>query len=597
MALPASIRYLIVLSLLTVWGVECAAQAPDFQPLQPDKVEWADQVGRHAKVRKDSNLLAEYHYLYGKIYEASGNYLEAKQHYLQSLRIQEARSYALALNRLYQHLSNVESLQMNYGEALRYARLGIQTAERINSDEALLRAYGSMTILYLSRTWKDTLVTLHAPKPMHDSALYYLHKTEPIARRIGKPFELLVLDHMLGGEMLRKKDRRALAYIQEALDISTAINKPYEQVISMLSLAGAYLTFGQPHKAYGLIKRAEALHGTLPHENRGIVRGLVGLYAKYYGAVGNWKAALEYTQKLHEWEKASLLADREGAVTRLGMEFETEKKEAQLESQRKELALKSENIQTQQWLLLAVSALLLLAVGGVGVYYRLFRQKARLSRQNAELVQEQNHRVKNNLQVVSGLLQLQANRLSDEAAIRAVEDTQSRIEVMAVLQRKLYDADRLTAMPAGEFIRDVVTTCLESFGCAHVATTYRIPPVLELSPDQAMRVGLIVNELTTNACKYAFAHQSAPTLTIEAWQEGNDFHLLLADNGPGFAAPLSATGGRQSLGMKIIQLQVAQLYGKYGFDTDHGTKFQMHFTIEPGSPVSSSLLSPTTTAA
>lgn len=591
----APIKLLIAISLLTIWGTWATAQAPDFQPLQPDKVEWADQVGRHAKVRKDSNLLAEYHYLYGKIYQASGNYLMSKKHYLHSLCIQEARGYAWGLVRLYGQLTSVEQLQVNHTQSLRYAMMGLKIAEQSNLDQARLHAYGVLIFLYSERAASDTLIELNTPHPYHDSAVYYLSKAEPIARRIGKPFDLMTLDMQFGHEMLRMKDRRALAYYQEALDIGSEIQKPFEQVKLMLTMAYTHLFFGEPNIALGFLKRAEKLNSTMPHQNRSILRDVVYNYARYYQATGNWKAALEYTQKLHEMQKQEYLADRDGAVTRLSMEYENEKKEAQLTSQQKELTLQNKNLQTQQWLLYALSALLLLAVGAIAVYYRLFRQKERISRQNAELVQEQNHRVKNNLQLVSGLLQLQANRLSDEAAIRAVEDTQSRIEVMAVLQRKLYDTDQLSTMRAQEFIQDVVSNCLQTFGCIDVDTTFTIPPTLELSPDHAMRVGLIVNELTTNACKYAFPNHPNPSLRIKVWQEDTALHLWLADNGPGFTDSLAITEGRQSLGMKIIQLQVAQLYGKYRFDTSHGTSFQMQFTSEPTHGVRTSFFSPSPT--
>ncbi len=304
-------------------------------------------------------------------------------------------------------------------------------------------------------------------------------------------------------------------------------------------------------------------------------------YAQYYRAVGNWKAALEHTEKLYELKERDYIADQQGAVTRLGIEFENEKKEAQLASQQKELALKNDNLRTQRWFLLSVLALLLLSIGGTAFYYRLYRQKERLSRHNAELVQEQNHRVKNNLQVVSGLLQLQVNRLTDEATIRAVEDTQARIEVMAVLQRKLYDTDQVASMQALEFIRNLVGISLETFGCTAVATHYDIPEALELSPDHALRVGLIVNELVTNACKYAFQNHPDPRLAIKARLQNNAFHLVLADNGAGFVLPPAGQGKKQSLGMKIIQLQVDQLYGQYSFDTTNGTEFRLCFTAAP----------------
>lgn len=580
MALSASMKTLLILCLLALMGGKGAAQAPDFLPLQPDKVEWADQVGRHAKVRKDSNLLAEHHYLYGKIYEAAGNFLEAKRHFFQSLRIQEARGYAFGLVRLYCRLATLEIHQLHHEEAFRYARLGLRIAERSNDDQARLMVYSFMYELYAEVNAREYYgMALDSPKASHDSLLHYLKKHEPIASRIGKPFDILAIDFRLGREMLRRKDRRAITYFKEALDISIELKKPYEQVAMMINLGWAYLVFKQPQVALKYLNRAKKLHDTLSPDNRAIVRGFESTYAQYYKAVGNWKAAFQHSEKLHELIQKDYLADHQGAVTRLGIEFENEKKEAQLASQQKELALKSENLRAQQWFLLSVSALLLLSVGGIAFYYRLYRQKEHLSHHNAELVQEQNHRVKNNLQVVSSLLQLQANRLTDATAIRAVEDAQARIEVMALLQRKLYDTDQVTSMKVQGFIRNLVSTSLEAFDFTTVATHYTVPDTLELSPDHTLRIGLIVNELVTNACKYAFANHPAPALWVKAWMEGGVFHLVVADNGPGFGQSRATPEKRQSLGMKIIQLQVEQLYGESRFEATAGTEFRMHFKV------------------
>jgi two-component sensor histidine kinase len=580
MRLSASLKFLLGIGL-AVWATgQSAAQEPDYLPLQPDKVEWADQVGRHAKVRKDSNLLAEYHYLYGKIYEASRNFLMAKRHYFQSLRIQEARGYAYAQVRLYCRMAVIENDQLHFGEAFRYARLGLRIAEQSNDDQARLMAYNYMYELYSGVNNREgVILATDIPRPSCDSLLHYLRKQEPVVRRIEKPLEIIGLNSRLGRELLRRKDRSAIAYLKEALDGCIELEKPHEQVAMMLDLGWAYLVFEQPEEAFVFIQRAKKLHDTLSPDNKVIVQGFESIYARYYSMAGNWKAALEHTLKLHELQQQNHIADHHGAVTRLGMEFENEKKEAQLASQRKELALKNENLRTQRWFLLSVTALLLLSVWAIAFYYRLFRQKARISRQNAELVQEQNHRVKNNLQVVSGLLQLQANRLSDAAAIAALEDTQSRLKVMAALQKKLYENDRLTPIKAADFVQELVDMALLSFGCSPIVPHYEIPETIELPLDYALPVGLIVNELTTNACKYAFADHADPELTVRMWMEGSALHLLLADNGGGFKPPSPGRGGRQSLGMKIIDLQVKQLKGKSSFDTTEGTTFQMHFEV------------------
>ncbi len=252
------------------------------------------------------------------------------------------------------------------------------------------------------------------------------------------------------------------------------------------------------------------MHRTLPSNNQ-----LTTIFLKKIltitNHVGNWKWAFDQLQKLHELNRNRYLADREGAVSRLSVEYETEKKEAQLKSQQKELALTAENFKNQRRFLAAMSALFLLAVGASASFYGLFRKNQRLNQQNALLVREQNHRVKNNLQLVSSLLSLQSNRLTDESAKVAVEDSKRRIEVMTTLQRKLYDGNELATVVLADFVGEVVEAVLEVFGQQQVDVQYDIETALKTSDDVALRIGLIINELTTNACKYAFPQHPHPT--------------------------------------------------------------------------------------
>jgi two-component sensor histidine kinase len=209
-------------------------------------------------------------------------------------------------------------------------------------------------------------------------------------------------------------------------------------------------------------------------------------------------------------------------------------------------------------------------------FYRLYRQNQRISRRNEELVREQNHRVKNNLQVVSSLLSLQSNRLADEAAKQAVEESQSRIETMAILHRRLYDSDQLVGVYLNQFVEEVVERVLKSFGCYDVRPKYDIPP-LAMEADHALRVGLIMNELATNACKYAFPDNDDPVFHIACTQKGSYLTLTVSDNGSGFVySPKSV----KTFGMRLIEMQVEQLEGTYAFQSEgNGTVFWMKFRV------------------
>lgn len=555
------------------------AQSPQFLRLEPHKVQWANAVIKDALKTKDSLQLAEGYYLYGKIYEAAGDYLSAKRYFMQSLRIQEKRGDSEELVRLYDRLSGLGFKFYNYADVLRYAHLSLAVAQRIGSHKALVRAYGQMRGLY-ETDWSQMpgQTNKNLPKPNYDSVLYYLKKLEPLARRSPDPIELAVVNQYLGAELRRRNDPKAISYIEERLQIFVKQKKPGDQVNASLDLADTYIQFEQPQRAKELIAKAERLHRSLPTNNQGVQTNFEGIYTHYYQAVGNWERAFEHQQKVFDLERNRYLADREGAVSRLSVEYETEKKEAQLKSQQNELALTAENFKNQRRFLAAMSALFLLAVGASASFYGLFRKNQRLNQQNALLVREQNHRVKNNLQLVSSLLSLQSNRLTDESAKVAVEDSKRRIEVMTALQRKLYDGNELATVVLADFVGEMVEAVLEVFGQQQVDVQYDIEAALKTSDDDALRIGLIINELTTNACKYAFPKHPRPTFRIACRKQSDMLTLRVVDNGPGFQRPDNLKNA--SFGLHLIHLQVQQLNGTYTFETRQRCVFEMKFNAK-----------------
>jgi two-component sensor histidine kinase len=302
-----------------------------------------------------------------------------------------------------------------------------------------------------------------------------------------------------------------------------------------------------------------------------VEKNFASLYMNFYALKENWQKAYEQSLKLQVLERDRMQADRDGAVSRLSVEFDTEKREQALK-------LSQQNQLTQRWLLVVLSVLFFGETITSIALYRISLKNQRLSKQNATLVQEQNHRVKNNLQLVSSLLNLQSSRLDDERARNAVEDSQRRIEVMSLLQRKLYDGNDLVEVNVAEFVQELVEMVLMAFEEEHVAIAYRIDPLVKLPVDSMMRVALIINELVTNACKYAFSDNPEPLLEVAAFIKNKTFHLEVTDNGPGFT---HSNVPACSFGLRLIQMQVEQLFGTYSFVREGKFRFNMTFNLFP----------------
>ncbi|QHV95642.1 sensor histidine kinase [Spirosoma endbachense] len=547
-------------------------------PLHPEKLAYAKEVEQEATAKNDTLLLAEAYYLYGKIYVVARDYLTGKRYFMRSLRIVEKKQQSDKVSRIYARLSWLEREQANLTKSLKDARLAVAYA-RNSTQKALLSAYQSMSDIYLAICY-DSLAN-NRKHSLQDSLLFYCKLSEQMAYRLNDSISIAGISGMLGKIYGFQRNPQAFHYYQTALRIHIALNQKSSQAIISLQLARAYLQSNRPDQSYPFLLQASVLYNALQGREFEMERDLANTYMQYYQQNKDWQKAFAQSLVLRGFERDQMMADRNGAVSRLSVEYETEKKEAQLISQRRELQLSQQIQQTQHWLLVVLSVLLLGTAGASIAFYRISQKNQRLSEQNAALVQEQNHRVKNNLQLISSLLSLQWNRLDDDNARNAIEDSQRRIEVMSLLQRKLYDDDNLVTINVGDFVRELVTMVLKTFDQEQVEIAYQIEPMLMLPADYAMRIGLIINELITNACKYAFPGNPKPTLQITATLVHKTFHLCVVDNGPGFTMANSPV---QSFGLRLIQMQVEQLFGTYQFESRGNLKFDMTFTLLPTSP-------------
>jgi len=196
------------------------------------------------------------------------------------------------------------------------------------------------------------------------------------------------------------------------------------------------------------------------------------------------------------------------------------------------------------------------------------------------LLEEIHHRVKNNLAVVSSLLELQKNEANDEVK-PILQDTQSRIHSIAMIHEKLYQTETLSDIDIKEYIEDFTSMVANSFGLDQKAITIS-QEVQSFSLDitTAVPIGLILNELLNNAYKHGFSDTQHGELRISLTKENGTVTLRVSDNGRGLPDDFSLDRDQQSLGMTLIQTLTKQLEGKFDISSnDEWTSFQVTFPI------------------
>jgi len=198
------------------------------------------------------------------------------------------------------------------------------------------------------------------------------------------------------------------------------------------------------------------------------------------------------------------------------------------------------------------------------------------------LLQEIHHRVKNNLQVVSALIELQVQYMKDQNSINTLRDSQNRIRTMALIHETLYKSHDLSKVEFHAYIKKLVDAFFDTYSTEEnsITTVFDIDETL-LDIDTAIHCGLIVNELVSNTFKHAFPDGRGGTITIGFHRSGPCYTLSYTDNGVGIPEGIDFknTG---SLGLKLVWLlSTEQLEGSIELTRGKGTKYCIDFPV-PG---------------
>jgi len=194
------------------------------------------------------------------------------------------------------------------------------------------------------------------------------------------------------------------------------------------------------------------------------------------------------------------------------------------------------------------------------------------------LLQEIHHRVKNNLQVISALIELQIQYMKDRNSINTLRDSQNRIRTMALIHETLYRSHDLSKVEFHAYIKKLVDALFDTYSIEEgtIKTIFDVDFVL-LDVDTAIHCGLIVNELVSNTFKHAFPDGRNGTITIGFHWSGSHYTLSYADNGVGLPDGIDFNN-TDSLGLKLINLlSTEQLDGTIRLTREQGTKYQIVF--------------------
>jgi PAS domain S-box-containing protein len=191
------------------------------------------------------------------------------------------------------------------------------------------------------------------------------------------------------------------------------------------------------------------------------------------------------------------------------------------------------------------------------------------------LLKEIHHRVKNNLQIIASLLNLQSRYIKDESILATIRESQNRVKAMALVHEKLYRSEEISHIDLADYIKFLGTGLFQFYDAKSRGIRFTLDiHDIEVDINTAIPLGLIINELISNSLKYAFPAGKDGEVILRMQQDGQKLIATFSDNGIGIPAELDWQN-TQSLGLRLVNSLVDQLNGTIELDRSSGTRFTM----------------------
>ena len=320
-------------------------------------------------------------------------------------------------------------------------------------------------------------------------------------------------------------------------------------------------------------------------------------------AAGHLQSAIKYLKEYISLNDSIYSEKQSKQIQQWDILYKTEKKERDLQiltkdNQVQELSLKKATFTRN---VIIASAVLLLALLFIGYSIKqrhnrkLQVQQKEINEQNQLLkeyltaqqklveekewlVKEIHHRVKNNLQIVISLLNVQSDYLDNPSALNAIQESRERMQAIALIHQKLYQPNYGTLIKMKSYIEEMVGYLGNFTNSQKVFFKLDVEDA-GLDVSQAVPLGLILNEAITNSLKYAFSPDQKGTILIALHQKDDERLVLdMTDNGKGFPDDFNFSGNK-SLGIKLINLFAEQLDGELQFENNNGAQIKLVFKM------------------
>ncbi|PIB37458.1 hypothetical protein BFP72_07675 [Reichenbachiella sp. 5M10] len=523
-------------------------------------LQLAQTLNRPLLIARAYEELAEAH-------RVLGNEVQSRHATTRALRIYENENEYHLAAALYAQTANYLLKDQRYDQAIRLLESAKQNYKKSGDNKKY-----ALTCINLGEAFR---LTQH-----YDSAKHYLYH----ALTCNYTEDSLIRGYALGNlgmvyhESIELKN--AKEYLIDGIAIVEKLKDPYSTSVYLAELGRVYQQQGLKDQAEKHLLKAikMAQDANLKEQIRDFSQQL----SFYYAELHDYRSSLQYQRLFQIYQDSLVNKTNIQLVERIKAEYEIDKKNSEIQ------LLDQINLQrTYAAYGLALGVVLLVCLSLL--LHRkneqaktandiLSEQKETLAhreKEKAVLLHELNHRVKNNLQMISSLLNMQKHELVGHPAEQAIHESKHRIDALSLIHQRLYQQDTQTKISVKEYFTDLILNLVYSYG-REVKCTFDISDT-PLLIDILIPLALITNELVTNALKYAFEETSEPNIHFEFQTKPCCASLLVRDNGSGF----DPSQQKEGFGLVLTRTLVAQLDGDLRYTNQNGSIWTLHIKIDP----------------
>jgi two-component sensor histidine kinase len=523
-----------------------------------------DSVLKSATLEKNYKLLADAQDRIACIYSAQGAYDSATVYDIKALKNAESVKDSAMMGRVMINLGLSESKHGDEAKAMEYYTSALLIATTIKN-----KMVATYSLLNIGCIWMD--------RKENKKAIDYFLKALKLAKELDYKTRVISLHMHLGYAFYELGDyNKAFDYYSYGYELAKK-NKEILQTIRILNGIGRVFKQKKEYKE-AILYLNKSLEANKHHAFKEELSKTYLFLSQAYSSQNDFKNAHRF-YVLHKTVDSTIFnTQREILKNEITTKYNVEKSTKEILVLKKNNEIKDLQLSNNRLVIIAAITIAVLMAIIVLIFYNKFKNKRKANEEKDIMLREIHHRVKNNMQIILSILNLQARKTNDEKIINFLKESESRIQSMAIIHEKLYQSDNLASISFKEYISQLVEFNYKIFNIDKEKIKYIITSAdIHLDMNTAVPLGLIINELVCNSLKHGFTMKETGIISIQLSKlQAKEYELIISDTGRGLPEnfDIKKTG---TLGLKLIQTLTRQIEGKMEILTNNGTVFTIHF--------------------